>query len=1119
MQIKQNSDLDELIFFMADSTDHTTGKTGLSPTVTIRKRAGSFASPSGTVTEIANGFYKVAAAMSDNSLSGALALHATATGADPTDSVFDVIAGIRHSTAQSGAASSITLDSSASSTDRIYNGLQIMILSGTGAGQTRRIVHYIGSSKIAYINTPWTTNTDNTSVFLLQHFAQIISSLSSGLAQGGGANTITLGSHESSVSNTLAGGFLKIAGGTGIGQVQTIVSYGGSTKVATLCSNWLTNPDSTSIYEIIAGDNIVDSGTFSQAAADKVWFSTQSINSTLQANLKVAIGAPIQYLNSLPIASIVTGTMYEASTPGNLNSVITESGGADVSATNCSFGGMTITGSMTGGYYFSLLDSIFKKGFINSYTKIMGGSLIEDTEINSDIEVGATNPTTKYRNVFRNCHWNTMNVNDTPSVVNLSTTGAAGVIEIVDCSGQIKFDVLGGYSNPYIIYVRNFKGKITFSSSMSISQTFHFNGLHGVVDGTIGYAQIIIDGQNRSHILYVAPASNYDVNAHTDYAVAPLAIEANVESHVSNKLIAYDSNGGVAKQSVLSTAYSILSNSDYGNSALKTLIDSANSVLSSGSYGNAALLTAIQNVQNGTFISATVPAVMERQDSSYKDIPVTILFADETGSPKNLDSGNPVVTIFDESGTDISSRMVGSWTNPTTGTYVKSYHSSATDPIEGLNWSITGTVNSKLRKFVQYMQLVDTTAINFTSTDRTMLTSAYNKTLPIPIDPTSETNATANKTDINAHTDSAVAALATETHATTNKQVILDAITALPVFDDEAVQSILAWVSNGQNPSISRYVNGEVSTSGNGKDWITPFKTIKEFTDLCVGGVRGICYVKYSSYHEDVVLPEGCILVGIAVEGLSENPFPEIRGDYTHYPYTNNPSLILKAGAKVIGFRVGKQSGMLPSPHLNCLISLDDNAEFISGSTGGINPSCDKVINLTGFNCVVKNNNLDTSGSAINTIAGKFDTATIEDNTFTHLHGGTDLTQNYIKIDSGSGAKIRENKFVDIKSGCFAISGTTDNVNVRYNTYNGAGDLIYKTNLGANSIVENNGAFDYHLVHEQDIIVEGAVAFLVTYDVNGTTIKSKQPLKTFDGNNIASLVDTTKPSRRGKSIV
>jgi len=87
MLIQQSTTAYPIMFFMTDSTDHVTGKTGLTPTVTISKAAGAFASPSGAVTEVSNGWYKVAGNATDSNTLGVLCLHATGTGADPTDMI------------------------------------------------------------------------------------------------------------------------------------------------------------------------------------------------------------------------------------------------------------------------------------------------------------------------------------------------------------------------------------------------------------------------------------------------------------------------------------------------------------------------------------------------------------------------------------------------------------------------------------------------------------------------------------------------------------------------------------------------------------------------------------------------------------------------------------------------------------------------------------------------------------------------------------------------------------------------------------------------------------------------------------------------------------------------
>ncbi len=80
-----------LMFLMVDSTDHVTGKTGLTPTVTLSKNGAAFGSPAGAVSEVANGWYKVAGNATDSNTEGPLALHATATGADPTDTIYNVV--------------------------------------------------------------------------------------------------------------------------------------------------------------------------------------------------------------------------------------------------------------------------------------------------------------------------------------------------------------------------------------------------------------------------------------------------------------------------------------------------------------------------------------------------------------------------------------------------------------------------------------------------------------------------------------------------------------------------------------------------------------------------------------------------------------------------------------------------------------------------------------------------------------------------------------------------------------------------------------------------------------------------------------------------------------------
>jgi hypothetical protein len=83
-----------LLFLLIGSTDHVSPVTGLGSavTVTLSKNGGSFAAPSGAISEVGNGWYKVAASAADASTNGPLLLHAYGTGTDLCDDRFEVVA-------------------------------------------------------------------------------------------------------------------------------------------------------------------------------------------------------------------------------------------------------------------------------------------------------------------------------------------------------------------------------------------------------------------------------------------------------------------------------------------------------------------------------------------------------------------------------------------------------------------------------------------------------------------------------------------------------------------------------------------------------------------------------------------------------------------------------------------------------------------------------------------------------------------------------------------------------------------------------------------------------------------------------------------------------------------
>jgi len=92
----------------------------------------------------------IGSTLTPSAVSGNITLTASATNHDS-------------GAAQAGTSTTITLKSTASSTDDIYNGMYVTITSGTGSGQTRIIQDYVGSTKVATVDEPWTVTPNGTS--------------------------------------------------------------------------------------------------------------------------------------------------------------------------------------------------------------------------------------------------------------------------------------------------------------------------------------------------------------------------------------------------------------------------------------------------------------------------------------------------------------------------------------------------------------------------------------------------------------------------------------------------------------------------------------------------------------------------------------------------------------------------------------------------------------------------------------------------------------------------------------------------------------------------------------------------------------------------------------------
>lgn len=92
MRLLKQSTAVNILVIMIDSTDHISGKTGLTLTITSSKAGAAFASISPTVTERTVGGYQLALTTGHTDTLGDLVLHITGTGADPQDIFCQVVA-------------------------------------------------------------------------------------------------------------------------------------------------------------------------------------------------------------------------------------------------------------------------------------------------------------------------------------------------------------------------------------------------------------------------------------------------------------------------------------------------------------------------------------------------------------------------------------------------------------------------------------------------------------------------------------------------------------------------------------------------------------------------------------------------------------------------------------------------------------------------------------------------------------------------------------------------------------------------------------------------------------------------------------------------------------------
>jgi hypothetical protein len=265
---------------------------------------------------LGNGWYNLAYTTTHTNTKGALALHITATGADPTDLVDEVVDDLPGDSVSSvtGAVGSVT-GAVGSVTGNVGGNVVGSVASVTGnvGGNVTGSVGSVASGGITRASFAADTG---------------LQSIRSNTAQAGGSTSITLDSGASATNSFYNNCIVYLTGGTGAGQARFITAYVGATKVATVTA-WGTNPDNTSTFAILPFDAIP--GATAPTAAQNATAVWQDLLSGSDFTTAGSIGAQVK-ANVVASVSGAVGSISGVTFPANFSSLVIDgSGRVDVS--------------------------------------------------------------------------------------------------------------------------------------------------------------------------------------------------------------------------------------------------------------------------------------------------------------------------------------------------------------------------------------------------------------------------------------------------------------------------------------------------------------------------------------------------------------------------------------------------------------------------------------------------------------------------------------------------------------------------------------------------------------------------------------------------------------------
>lgn len=230
--LRQSTSVDVPVGPFVDQTDGFTAETALTitqPDVRLKKNGGNWAQKAAaqTLSHEENGNYEVTLDTTDTDTLGQLRLHIAESGALPVWDDFTIVPAAVYDALVSGSGTGLRAD--------------VISLAGSAISQASGLIN----ANVTQMSGDSVAADNIESEFDGTGFAGYVRRAT---AQAGAAGSITLDASAVATDNTYNGMSVKIVAGTGVGQSRVITAYVGSTRVATVVPNWVTNPSTDSVF-------------------------------------------------------------------------------------------------------------------------------------------------------------------------------------------------------------------------------------------------------------------------------------------------------------------------------------------------------------------------------------------------------------------------------------------------------------------------------------------------------------------------------------------------------------------------------------------------------------------------------------------------------------------------------------------------------------------------------------------------------------------------------------------------------------------------------------------------------------------------------------------------------